>query len=304
MAFCGIAELELIIEIDTSKTEKVEQEVVLSNLYYQPNGFFQTPKKMKDACEKADKQLDKILHPIYYSTFPGPRALWERLPKGSASLERVRNWVNSQLIGELHCRPPRIVYAHFTKQRPDYLHQADIMEMPNDHGRRYSLCVIDCASRYKDGRALTRKLSSKVAMAFEDIYNDPNSFLNWPVTLKVGQDTEMKGEVTILFESHGTQIEHTELGHYVSLAFVNSLHSRLRPRLFKGMQRKELIAKRINKDWVKSFRLTIMAINNEKTRHINMKPIDAHLLKKVPLKFQSVPPENDLLPLGIMKKSN
>ena len=53
MAFCGIAKLELIIEIDTSKAEKAKREVILSKLYYQPNGFFQTAEKMKDACEKA-----------------------------------------------------------------------------------------------------------------------------------------------------------------------------------------------------------------------------------------------------------
>ncbi|CAG8572261.1 6655_t:CDS:1 [Ambispora leptoticha] len=109
------------------------------------------------------------------------------------------------------------------------------MEMPNDHGRYYALCIIDYASRYKDSRTLTRKLSSKVAMAFEDIYNNPNSLLNWPVVLKVDQDTEMKGEVTILFESHGTRIEHAEPEHYVSLAFVNSFHNQLERRLFKGM---------------------------------------------------------------------
>ena len=91
---------------------------------------------MKDACEKAgynfpfveilkwyknrpplsDKQLDEILHSIYYLTFPGPRALCERLPKGSASLERIRNWINNQLIGEMHCKPPRQEYARFTEQ--------------------------------------------------------------------------------------------------------------------------------------------------------------------------------------------
>ncbi|CAG8662559.1 2396_t:CDS:2 [Ambispora leptoticha] len=172
--------------------------------------------------------------------------------------------------------------------------------MPNDRRYHYALCIIDCISRYKDGQVLTRKLSSKIAMTFKDIYNDPNSLLNWPVILKVGQDTEMKDEVIILFESYRTRIEHTESEHYVSLAFVNLFHNQLECCLFKRIQIKELIIKHINKDWVKLFQPTIMDMNNEKTWLINMKPINAHLLKKVLLKSRPAPPENNLLLLDIM----
>ena len=116
----------------------------------------------------------------------------------------------------------------------------------------------------------------------------------------VNLGTELMGNVTKLYESHGTRIVRVEKGHHRSLAFVNSFHNQIEKRLFKGMQKKELIANRINKEWVKALQPTITAMNNETTRLTGLKPAEAILLDLVPLKSRPIAPEVDILPLGTM----
>ena len=82
----------------------------------------------------ADEELDAVPRPIYYETFPGAKALWEGLPKGAASLARVRDWVRSQEVEELYIKPPEPVYARFNETRPNRLHQADLMVCPMTAG--------------------------------------------------------------------------------------------------------------------------------------------------------------------------
>ena len=46
MAFCGIAELEPIIEIDSGKVRKLEISIVLQKIYYKPSGYQRTAKNL------------------------------------------------------------------------------------------------------------------------------------------------------------------------------------------------------------------------------------------------------------------
>ena len=129
------------------------------------------------------KELDSALREIYYAPaggFQGITALHSRLPKGAASKERVRRWLSSQAVERyMQTRPPKEVFAHFTEDRPNAIHQADLLFLPHDRvGRKtykYALTLADVASRYKAAMPLTSKLANEVAAAFTAIYKDDHS---------------------------------------------------------------------------------------------------------------------------------
>ena len=81
------------------------------------------------------EELAKALSALYYKAggFGGAASLHQRLPKGSASLARVKEWITAQQVGAyLQEKPPPVVYARFTEQRPNYIHQADVLFLPHD----------------------------------------------------------------------------------------------------------------------------------------------------------------------------
>ena len=95
----------------------------------------------------------------------------------------------------MQTKPPKDVFAHFTEDRPNTIHQADLLFLPHDRvGRKtykYALTLVDVCSRYKAARLLTSKLADEVAKAFTAIYKDGP--LTWPKALMVDDGHEFKG---------------------------------------------------------------------------------------------------------------
>ena len=95
--------------------------------------------------------------------------------------------------------PRYIPRPHWGVHKPNKIHQADLLFLPDDTIRRltykYALVVVDIASRYKDAEPLTSKKLKEVAKAFEKIYSRK---LNWPEVLMVDPGREFMGNVTTL----------------------------------------------------------------------------------------------------------
>ena len=81
--------------------------------------------------------------------------------------------------------------CHFM-QKPNDIHQADILYLPHDKFKKktykYTLNIVDIASRYKGSYQLTTKNAKEVAQAFQWIYE--NTPLNYPKTLIVDDGKE------------------------------------------------------------------------------------------------------------------
>ena len=98
---------------------------------------------------------------IYYS----PRGYW----RGSAAISKlasaakvqkasVANWLSKQAIWQIYLPPPKqINFSHFDVTVPNEVHQADILFLPHDGGYKYSLTVVDVASRYIQTEPLKAK---------------------------------------------------------------------------------------------------------------------------------------------------
>ena len=82
------------------------------------------------------------------------------------SLRQIKTWLAKQL--QVHIPPPkRIDHPHYYVTEVNKMHQADLLYLPRDkvyqNTYKYTLQVIDVASRYKISRPLKAKKASKVA---------------------------------------------------------------------------------------------------------------------------------------------
>lgn len=166
-----------------------------------------------------EEELEKALSAVYYKAggFGGAASLHQKLPKGSASLARVKAWLASQKVGAyLQSKPPPVVYARFTEQRPNQIHQADVLFLPHDRvgpkTYKYALTLVDVASRYKAARPLTEKSSAAVAAALASIYEEEDTPLVWPHTMMVDQGGEFKAETQKLLAGHEVTVRRADPG--------------------------------------------------------------------------------------------
>ena len=142
------------------------------------------------------------------------------------------------------------------------------------HALKYALNIVDIASRYKGSYQLTTKNSKEVAQAFQWIYE--NTPLNYPKTLIVDDGKEFYGDTTKLMEKHDVMIQRGDPSQHQSQGIVERFNRTLSDRLFSYQYRKELEdPSKSNREWVFRLQNVVSALNNEKTRLIGMKPVDA-----------------------------
>ena len=88
------------------------------------------------------------------------------------------------------------------------MHQADLLFLPHDkvyqNTYKYTLNVIDVASRYKASRPLKTKKASEVAEMLQDIYK--KGPLRYPKEFHVDNGTEFKAGVLKLLKEKGVKV--------------------------------------------------------------------------------------------------
>ena len=161
---------------------------------------------------------------------------------------------------------------------PNDIHQADILYLPHDKFKKktykYALNIVDVASRYKGSYQLTTKYAKEVAQAFRWIYE--NTPLNYPKTLIVDDGKEFYGDTTKLMEKHDVIIQRGDPSQHRSQGIVERFNRTLADRLFTYQYHKELEdPSKSNREWVSRLQNVVSSLNNEKTRLIDMKPVDA-----------------------------
>ena len=117
-----------IIQIDSKKAHKLDISIALRKIYYQPNGYQRTVKKLHEASLKAGYNF---------------------------SIDKICDWLEKQALYQIHKPCPKFIpRASFNSiQIPNEYHQADILYMPYDRINnityKYCLCIVDVALRYK-----------------------------------------------------------------------------------------------------------------------------------------------------------
>ena len=158
------------------------------------------------------------------------------------------------------------------------IHQSDLLSLPNDKFKKktykYALNIVHVASRYKGSYQLTTKSSKEVAQSFQWIYK--NTQLTYKKTLIVDDGKEFYGDVTKLMEKHDVMIQRGDPSQQRSQGIVERFNRTLADRLFSYQYHKEFEdPSKSNREWVSRLQNVVSALNNEKTRLIGMKPVDA-----------------------------
>ena len=130
------------------------------------------------------------------------------------------------------------------------------------------------ASRYKGSYQLATKNSEEVALAFQWIYE--NSPLTYPKTLMIDDGKEFYGDITKLMEKHDVIIKRGDPSQHRSQGIVERFNRTLADRLCSYQYHKELEdPSKSNREWVSRLQKVVSSLNNEDTRLIGMKPVDA-----------------------------
>ena len=222
---------------------------------------------------------------IYYSDdgyWRGKSSI-QKLAKSSGSTkEEAEKWLQKQPLYQIYLPPPKYVprpnasLSLFAK--PNDIHQADILYLPHDKFKKktykYALNIVDVASRYKGSYQLTTKNAKEVAQAFQWTYQ--NTPLTYPKTLIIDDGNEFSGDTTKLMEKHDVMIQHGDPSQHHSQGIVERFNRTSADRLFSFQYHKELEdPSKSNREWVSRLQNVVSALNNEKTRLIGMKPVDA-----------------------------
>ena len=162
--------------------------------------------------------------------------------------------------------------------KPNDIHQSDLLSLPHDKFKKktykYALNIVDVASRYKGSYQLATKNSKEVAQAFQWIYE--NTPLTYSKTLILDDETEFYGDTTKLMEKHDAMIQRGDPSQHRLQGIVERFNRTLTDRLFRYQYDKELKdPSESNREWVSRLQNVVSALNNEKTRLIGMKPVDA-----------------------------
>ena len=235
---------------------------------------------------------ERIFKKIYYSPegyWKGYSAVSKLANAAKVSEVEVRDWLERQALWQIYLPPPKYLpRPHWTVDRPNEIHQADLLFLPHDKvGRktfRYALVVIDVASRYKDDEALTSKESQEVAKAFERMYSRK---LRWPKTLLVDPGKEFMGHVTKLMDRHNVKIQRSEAGNHRAQAFVERANRTLGERLFShqyAQEIKEQSSDERSQVWVKRLPAVMKSLNSEVIKITGKEPDEAVGLKEVDIR--------------------
>ena len=227
--------------------------------------------------------MDKKFKQIYYSDggyWRGKIAI-QRLAKASGSTkEEAERWLLKQPLYQIYLPAPKYIprpnasMSLFAK--PNDIHQSDLLGLQHDKFKKktykYARNVLDVASRYKGSYQLTTKNAKD--QAFQPIYE--NTPLNYPKTLIVDDGKESYGDTTKLMEEHDVILQRGDPIQHRSQGIVEKFNRTLADRLFSYQYHKELEdPSKSNREWVSRLQNVVSSLNNEKTRLIGMKPVDA-----------------------------
>lgn len=98
--------------------------------------------------------MEDDLREIYYHTqhmWTGKKAIQELVNRTNFPWEDIKKWINKQALWQIHFRPAKnIKKHHYTVNKPNFMHQFDVMYMPKDRLQgsdyKYILTGIDAGS--------------------------------------------------------------------------------------------------------------------------------------------------------------
>ena len=195
--------------------------------------------------------------------------------RAGVSEAEAKEWLEKQALWQIYLRPPKYIpRPHWTVDKPNYIHQTDLLFVTHETIARrtlkYILVVVDVASRYVYAEPLSKKDSVSVEKAFEKIYSRK---LTFPRTLIVDPGREFMGEVTKLMKDHDVHIQRSETKNHKAQALVERANRTLAERLYSHQYAQVML--RGDETWKRRLPEVVKAINSEPRCIIGNEPIKA-----------------------------
>ena len=153
----------------------------------------------------------------------------------------------------------------FQVYEQDYVHQADLMYLPNDNGYKYLLVVVDVGTRLVDAVPLKSKSNNEVLKAFKTIYK--RKTLSMPIRLEVDSGSEFKGTVKHYFEQQGVFVRVAKIGRHRQQAIVEKKNQMIQLPLFKRMHSQEYLTGETSVEWVDDLPEVLKELNKNAKEH-------------------------------------
>jgi Integrase core domain len=249
-----------IIQIDSGNVRELDISIALRKIYYQPNGYQRTVKKLYEASLKAGYDF---------------------------SVKEVRDWLEKQLLFLIHkARPKYIPCASFNKITiPMEVIQADLCYMPHDKvGNKiykYALTCVDVASRTKWVCPLTDRDSDSVAKGFIKLFKFYNFPLKQLKILQTDYGSEFYGKCEELMNKYNVKISRSKSKKRQGI--VERFNRTLQEWAFFIQDGVELLLPLTERcrAWVNNLAIFLKEIDNTKTELIDMSPAEARKLDHV-----------------------
>ncbi len=218
----------------------------MQEIYYRPEGYYQTAEKMLDACKKAGYKF---------------------------TLSMIKKWLNRQALYQIHKPQLKFIqYASFNDiQDLNDVYQSDTI--PFSHCKignqiyKYRHVIKDIAIRFRHSFALTNKLSAQVVKTFQKIYDDSNCPLIWPNVLIIDRGTEFMGECKDLLLKHGVKIQYANSKRAVVIAECDHQEFEKHAYFWQDAVDFHLPLTDRSRAWVKGLRINDDIYNDTSTQH-------------------------------------
>ena len=255
-------------------------------------------KTYKNTVENPKKGTIKKLPPTTFTTLSEPTktlSFLHSLKPDDDIVELYKNIDSETVIDDILKKPDpkaKKFFNHYDNVIPYAELECDLLFLPEDNGYNYCLTVIDTASRYKWGQPLKTKTSKEVLEAFKKMTTSTTFQKHFdsdkmrPIDLKKVQviysdaGVEFMGQFSEYLKSNNIIQKKSPVGYHLSM--VERFNLELAKKIFKIQAIEEYETKQTVKSWVNLFQHEIYKLNNQITREINMKPVDAIKMDKIP----------------------
>ena len=158
----------------------------------------------------------------------------------------------------------------FSNYPKNFIHQADILYLPNDNGYKYLLVVVDIGSRLTDAEPLKNRTSSNTVQAFEKIYK--RKILELPKKIEFDNGSEFKGETKKWFEDKNIVVKYKKPYRHRQQAIVERRNQIIGKELFKRMTEEELQTGQESKQWKNEIKEILKNMNGKQKKIKIKKP--------------------------------
>lgn len=184
-----------------------------------------------------------------------------------------KNELNKELLYNLYKTPKRdkgLDAPHQTNDVENAVHQMDLLYLPDDAGRKYSLVVVDLATRKTDAEPMMDKKPQNVVEALKAIYN--RRILKPPKIMEVDAGSEFKGALSNYLKSKNIFMRVKKKARHRAQASVEQRNQVIGKALHMSEAAQEILTGRTSKKWVRTLPSVIRRVNEMLTKEV--KPIN------------------------------